>query len=89
MRSLPMHVTVIHGFLYCQLLGPWKLAGSGASSASSSSDGATLREMRETLMADIGEGCIGVFGEDLAAVVRRTNAFELNPYQFFVYYIYI
>ena len=45
--------------------------------------------MRETLMADIGEGCIGVFGEDLAAVVRRTNAFELNPYQFFVYYIYI
>ena len=66
-----------------------KLMGSSTSSASSAtssvSDGATLREMHETLLADIGEGRIGVSGEDSAAVVRRTNAFELNPDQFFVY----
>ena len=40
--------------------------------------------MRETLLADIGEGRNGVSGEDSAAVVRRTNAFALNPDQFFV-----
>ena len=61
-------------------------SGSSRSSAGSSvGDGPTLREMRETLLADIGEGRIGVSGEDSAAVVRRTNAFDLNPDQFFIY----
>ena len=54
-----------------------KLMGSSTSSASSAtssvSDGATLREMHETLLADIGEGRIGVSGEDSAAVVSPAD----------------
>ena len=69
-----------------KLTGATFSPGSSRSSAGSSvGDGPTLREMRETLLADIGEGRIGVAGEDSAAVVRRTNAFELDPDQFFIY----
>ena len=69
-----------------KLTGATNSSGSSRSSAGSSvGGGPTLREMRETLLADIGEGRIGVSGEDSAAVVRRTNAFELNPDQFFIY----
>ena len=46
---------------------PGSASGSSRTSATSSAgDGATLREMRETLLADIGEGRIGVSGEDSA-----------------------
>ena len=48
-------------------------------------NGVSEAEIRANILADIGEGRLGVQGEDSAAVIRRTHAFDINPDVFFVY----